>query len=99
MGCSASASLACLQKTKILLSGEGGLYAPARWTPQGFRAVYTAESLSLASLEVFVHTESNKIPLAIRALLPEDIAIETVVVVVCQPIGNKKHLSSLAEYW
>jgi len=42
-------------------SGEGGLYAPARWTPQGFRAVYTAESLSLASLEVFVHTESNKI--------------------------------------
>jgi len=36
-----AASLACLQKKqRILLSGEGGLYAPARWTPQGFRAVY-----------------------------------------------------------
>jgi len=60
-------------------SGEGGLYTPVRWTPQGVRAVYTAESLALASLEVFLHTESNRIPLiAIRALLPEDIAIETV---------------------
>lgn len=70
----------CKKKHKdTAFSGEGGLYAPARWTPQGFRAVYTAKSLSLASLEVFVHTESNKIPLiAIRALLPEDIAIETV---------------------
>lgn len=70
----------CKKKHKdTAFSGEGGLYAPARWTPQGFRAVYTAESLSLASLEVFVHTESNKIPLiAIRAILPEDIAIETV---------------------
>ncbi len=70
----------CKKKHKdTAFSGEGGLYAPARWTHQGFRAVYTAESLSLASLEVFVHTESNKIPLiAIRALLPEDIAIETV---------------------
>lgn len=70
----------CKKKHKdTAFSGEGGLYAPARWSPQGFRAVYTAESLSLASLEVFVHTESNKIPLiAIRAILPEDIAIETV---------------------
>jgi len=70
----------CKKKHKdTAFAGEGGLYTPARWTPQGFRAVYTAESLSLASLEIFVHTESNKIPLiAIRALLPEDIAIETV---------------------
>jgi RES domain-containing protein len=70
----------CKKKHKdTAFSGEGGLYAPARWTPQGFRVVYTAESLALASLEVFVHTESNKIPLiAIRAILPEDIAIETV---------------------
>ncbi|MBV8884057.1 MAG: RES family NAD+ phosphorylase [Chroococcidiopsidaceae cyanobacterium CP_BM_RX_35] len=70
----------CKKKHKdTAFSGEGGLYASARWTPQGFRVVYTAESLALASLEVFVHTESNKIPLiAIRAFLPEDIAIETV---------------------
>ena len=70
----------CKKKHKATaFSGEGGLYAQARWTPQGFRSVYTAESLALASLEVFIHTESNKIPLiAIRAILPEDIAIETV---------------------
>ncbi len=60
-------------------SGIGGLYAPARWTPQGFRVVYTAQSLALASLEVFVHTESSRIPLvAIRAFLPEDIAMTVV---------------------
>ena len=58
-------------------SGEGGLYTGARWTPQGIKAVYTSESLAFASLEVFVHTESDRFPLiGIRALLPEDITIE-----------------------
>lgn len=58
-------------------SGEGGLYTGARWTPQGIKAVYTSESLALASLEVFVHTESDRFPLVgIRAFLPENIAIE-----------------------
>ncbi len=60
-------------------SGIGGLYTQARWTPQGFKVVYTAESLALASLEVFVHTESDRIPLiAIRAFLPNDIAMTVV---------------------
>jgi len=69
-------------KKKHLLSafsGEGGLYASARWTPQGIRAVYTAQSLALASLEVFVHSDSDKIPLvAIQAFLPDDIAIKEI---------------------
>lgn len=79
----------CKQKhVDSAFSGIGGLYAPARWTPQGFRVVYTAESLALASLEVFVHTESDRLPLvAIRAFLPEDIAIKVVDV------------SSLPENW
>ncbi len=60
-------------------SGIGGLYAQARWNPQGFKVVYTAESLALASLEVFVHTESDRIPLvAIRAFLPDNIAMTIV---------------------
>lgn len=60
-------------------SGVGGLYTPARWSPQGFLVVYTSESLALASLEVFVHTESNQIPLvAIRAFLPDNIAVAEV---------------------
>ena len=41
------------------------------------QAVYTAESPALASLEVFVHTESDRFPLSgIRAELPNDVAIE-----------------------
>jgi RES domain-containing protein len=55
------------------------MYTAARWTPQGIRSVYTAESLALASLEVFVHTESDKIPLiAIQAFIPEEVAIEEI---------------------
>jgi len=70
----------CKQKHKDhAFSGEGGLYAPAHWTPQGFLVVYTAESLALASLEVFVHTESLKIPLvAIRAFFPDNTNIKAV---------------------
>ncbi len=69
-------------------SGAGGLYASGRWTPQGFLVVYTAESLALASLEVFVHTESDRIPLiAIRAFLSEGIPMSEVDV------------SSLPENW
>ncbi len=72
----------CKQKhQRSAFSGVGGLYAQARWTPQGFKVVYTAESLALASLEVFVHTESDRIPLiAIRAFLPDDIAMTVVEV-------------------
>jgi RES domain-containing protein len=70
----------CKQKHEpTAFSGDGGLYAPSRWMPQGFRVVYTAETLALATLELFVHTESNKIPLvAIWALLPQTMEIEAV---------------------
>jgi len=58
-------------------SGEGGLYVAGRWTPKGHRAVYTSESLALASLEVFVHAETNNIPLvAIRAQIPDPLIAE-----------------------
>ena len=58
-------------------TGEGGLYASGRWHPQGFKIVYTAESLALATLEVFVHIESDRLPLmAIRAWLVDDLAVE-----------------------
>ena len=59
-------------------SGEGGLYVSGRWHPQGLKIVYTAESLALASLEIFVHLESNNVPLvAIKAHIP-DAAIEKI---------------------
>lgn len=60
-------------------SGVGGLYTQSRWAPQGLPIVYTSESLALASLEVFVHTESDRIPLvAICAFLPSNTVIEEV---------------------
>jgi RES domain-containing protein len=60
-------------------SGEGGLYASGRWSPKGLRVVYTASSLALATLELFVHLESDRIPLvAIRAEIPDNLPIESV---------------------
>ena len=44
-------------------SGMGGLYVSGRWHPQGYKIIYTAESLALASLEIFVHLESDRVPL------------------------------------
>jgi RES domain-containing protein len=61
-------------------SGTGGLYTASRWVPQGYSVIYTAASLAVATLEVLLHTvESNSIPLiAIRVLLADDIAVETI---------------------
>jgi RES domain-containing protein len=65
----------CKQKHQdTAFSGDGGIYASGRWHPIGFQIVYTASSLALATLEVFVHTESNKIPLVeIRAYFSDDL--------------------------
>jgi RES domain-containing protein len=60
-------------------SGTGGLYTSGRWHPQGYQIVYTAESLALASLEIFVHLESDRLSLvAIRAWISDEIEIESV---------------------
>ncbi len=57
-------------------SGLGGLYVPGRWHLQGHRIIYTSESLALASLEIFVHLESDRLPLvAIKAYLPDELEI------------------------
>jgi RES domain-containing protein len=67
------------QHVATAFAGIGGLYADGRWTPQGYPVVYTAESLALASLEVFVHLESDRLPLrAIRANLSDALAMTTV---------------------
>ena len=58
-------------------SGIGGLYVSGRWHERGHKIVYTAENLSLASLEVFVHLESNFVKLvAIKAKIPQKLKIE-----------------------
>ena len=60
-------------------SGIGGLYAAGRWHQRGNKIVYTAESLALATLEIFVHLESDRIPLvAIKVNIDNDVEIENV---------------------
>lgn len=60
-------------------SGIGGLYAPGRWHPQGHKIVYAAENLALASLEVFVHLESDRAKLvAIKVNIPDEMDIEEI---------------------
>ncbi|NJL51227.1 MAG: RES family NAD+ phosphorylase [Hydrococcus sp. SU_1_0] len=60
-------------------SGIGGLYVPGRWHTQGHKIVYTAESLALASLEIFVHLESDRVPLvAIKANIPDGLEMEEI---------------------
>jgi|ERR1700723_2966094 len=44
---------------KEAFSGEGGLYASARWHTAGHLIVYTAQSLSLAALEILVHLKQT----------------------------------------
>jgi RES domain-containing protein len=44
-----------------LWSGEGGLHVDGRWHTPGKRIVYTAQSLSLAQLEVLVHIADRRL--------------------------------------
>jgi len=62
-------------------TGEGGLYVDGRWHGVGRRIVYTAQSLSLAQLEVLVHiTHREQLPELVqaRAFIPETLAIQTI---------------------
>lgn len=60
-------------------SGDGGLRSAGRWHLQGQRVVYSASSLALAALEVFVHL--NRAHAGIRWVMfeigiPDGVAVE-----------------------
>jgi RES domain-containing protein len=60
------------------LSGEGAARAPGRWNSHGIRMGYTAQSESLAKLEMLVHIDRQDVPTGYRILtieVPDD-AIE-----------------------
>lgn len=62
-------------------TGEGGLHADGRWHVPGRRIVYTAQSLSLAQLEVLVHiSDRRQLPRLVYAVaeVPDDVTIETI---------------------
>ncbi|MEY2833609.1 MAG: hypothetical protein RLZZ574_2868 [Cyanobacteriota bacterium] len=71
--------ICALKYQSSAFSGMGGLYVPGRWHFQGHKVIYTAESLALASLEVFVHLESSLVSLvAIKAHLPINLEVEEI---------------------
>ncbi len=61
------------------MTGNGGLFAPGRWHSQGQRIIYSSDSLSLATLELFVNLQ-NKRQLAhyvkSRILIPKNLVVE-----------------------
>lgn len=59
-------------------SGEGARVHGGRWNEKGTRLVYCSSSVSLAMLEVLVHTPSlPRDMVTIRVTIPEDARIDT----------------------
>jgi RES domain-containing protein len=61
--------------------GEGTRRFGSRWVPKGLLAIYTSATLSLAALELFVHTDPDLAPadlLAISADIPDDLDVHEV---------------------
>jgi RES domain-containing protein len=64
-------------------SGIGAEKLGGRWNPRGERMVYASSSLSLASLELFVHLEPKLIPpdmCSVVATVPDSVLFEELTV-------------------
>ena len=62
---------------KAPLDGEGAYRFGGRWSSPGIRLVYTAEHLSLAIVEYFVHLDPDDPPkdlVVVMADIPDDVA-------------------------
>ena len=63
--------------------GSGAEKYGGRWNHKGYRVVYTSTSLSLASLELFVHLEPNSMPddlYAVVAYVPDEVGREELTI-------------------
>jgi RES domain-containing protein len=64
-----------------VLSGDGGVFVSGRWHFLGTKIVYASATLSLAALEVLVHTSREAVPLdlvVVEIEIPESVDIERV---------------------
>ena len=62
-------------------TGEGGLHVDGRWNTPGRRIIYTAQSLSLAQLEVLVHVADRQhMPKLVQAhaVIPDMVSVQTI---------------------
>jgi len=72
--------------------GRGAAQNPGRWNGPGIAVIYTAESRSLASLEVLVHTEDTEVLAAMKwAMIPVSID-ESLIEIVQAPPENWRQL-------
>src|SRR5919109_3484474 len=65
----------------VKLDGEGARLAGGRWNSRERPAVYTSSRLSLAALELLVHTDVSLIPpdlVACEIEIPDDIQVDAV---------------------
>jgi RES domain-containing protein len=63
------------------LSGTGSKLYGGRWNVPGFAAIYTAENISLAVLEILVNTDKNNIPPAYHLLklhIPDSLPVKII---------------------
>ena len=66
------------KRSRPTFDGEGARLYGGRWNHPGVAVVYTAESLSLAVLEFFVHLTPRDAPdlVAISADIPDDVRLD-----------------------
>lgn len=63
------------------MSGDGARLFSGRWNEAGVPMVYTATSMALAAMEMFVHLDPSVAPddlLAVEIAAPDDLAVEEV---------------------
>jgi RES domain-containing protein len=63
------------------LDGEGARLAGGRWNSRGRPAVYTSSRLSLAALELLVHTDVPLVPpdlVAFEIEIPDDVPMDSI---------------------
>jgi len=68
-----------LRIRKEAFSGRGGMVSSGRWHTEGHPIIYTAQSLSLAALEILVHlkqTQAVEPFLSYAAEIPDDLILK-----------------------
>jgi RES domain-containing protein len=71
--------------------GRGAAQNPGRWNGSGIAVVYTAESRSLASLEVLVHTEDTQVLAAVNwAMIPVSIDESLIEILQALPVDWRR---------
>lgn len=85
-------------------SGEGARIYGGRWNPKGFQVVYTAESRSLALLEMMVQDDPLRAKyVLIPAQVPEMVSIKYVAIAELpqdwRTIGTRDALQAIGRTW